>query len=97
MKVKNIDIQQLKTLGHSSKHNKTEISKVIDLFTSRKIERFDTARNIINELSSKGILKQQNAKDKLNFYENEYTPRSDPLSRGQLKGSNMFMKSTVNA
>ena len=91
MKV-NIDIAQLRSIGSKSKHNRDDIEKTIDLFKARKIERFDTARNIINDLSSRGVAKQQNAKDKLNFYENEYIPRGDPLTRGQLNGSNRFIR-----
>ena len=54
MKVKAIDISNLKLLGSFSKRNTSEIGQVIDLYKDRKIERFDTARTIINNLSSGG-------------------------------------------
>ena len=81
MKAKKMDIDQLKIIGAHSKHNPAEIKKVIDLFKSRKIERFDTARNIIVGLSSRGVIKQQKAKEKLNFYDKIYIPRSDPKAK----------------
>ena len=82
----------LKSMASKSKHNNAEIALVIKLYKERKIERFDTARNIINDLSSRGIVKQQKAKDKLNFYDKEYIPRSDPLSKTILEGHNRFIK-----
>ena len=92
MKVKKMDIDQLKIIGAHSKHNPAEIKQVIDLFKSRKIERFDTARNIIEGLSSRGVIKQQKAKEKLNFYDEIYIPRSDPKSKTLPIGSNSFIK-----
>ena len=92
MKVSSINIHLLKSLESKSKHNNTEIAQVIKLYKERKIERFDTARNIINDLSSKGIVKQQKAKDKLNFYDKEYIPRSNPLSKTIPEGYNRFIK-----
>ena len=59
MKAKAIDIINLKTLGSLSKRNKAEIAQVIELYKERKIERFDTARNLINNLSSSGKTKQK--------------------------------------
>ena len=47
MKVPQKDIEALKILGSRSKHNKEEIKKAIDLYQQRRIERFDTARQII--------------------------------------------------
>lgn len=92
MKAKKIDIFQLKVLGANSKYNSSEIAKVIELFTSRKIERFDTARNMISNLSSRGLKKQQSAKDKLDFYEKEYVPRSQTTNVRLYPGSNSFIK-----
>ena len=92
MKAKKMDIDQLKIIGAHSKHNPAEIKQVIDLFKSRKIERFDTARNIIEGLSSRGAIKQQKAKEKLNFYDEIYVPRSDPKSKTLPLGSNSFIK-----
>ena len=77
MNVKQIDIANLKLLGGFSKRNQTEIAQVIELFKARKIERFDTARNLINELSSHGRKKQTTAKDKLQFYSEEYVSRNE--------------------
>ena len=62
MQAKKMDVDQLEIIGRSSKHSHPEISKVMDLFKSRKIESFDTARNIVNGFSSRGPSKQQEAK-----------------------------------
>jgi hypothetical protein len=86
------DIEALKYLGAKSKQNKEEIKKAIDLYQSRKIERFDTARNIITKLSSKGEINQQTAKDKLKFYEDEYIPRAETLANPIPIGYNRFIK-----
>ena len=59
MKIKHIDIANLKLLGGFSKRNQTEIAQAIELFKARKIERFDTARNFINELPPKGTSQGQ--------------------------------------
>ena len=58
MKVKQIDIASLKILGGFSKRNQKGIAQVIDLFKARKIERFDTARNLINDLGQIAILQR---------------------------------------
>ena len=71
---------------------KKKLKKVIDLYQSRKIERFDTARNIITKLSSKGEINQQTAKDKLKFYEDEYIPRAETLANPIPIGYNRFIK-----
>ena len=92
MKVSSINMHLLKSMASKSKHNNAEIALAIKLYKERKIERFDTARNIINDLSSRGIVKQQKAKDKLNFYDKEYIPRSDPLSKTITEGRNRFIK-----
>ena len=59
MKVKAADVRSLKVLGLVSKRNTSEIAQVVKLFQERKIERFDTARSIINDLSSGGQKKQK--------------------------------------
>ena len=59
MKVKAVDMQYLKYLSSFSKRNTSEIDQVIKLFQERKIERFDTARSIIDNLSSGGKKKQK--------------------------------------
>ena len=87
-----MDIDHLKIIGTHSKHNPAEITKAIELFKSRKIERFDTTRGIIEGLASRGVIKQQKAKEKLNFYEETCVPRSDPVSRDIPKGNNSFTK-----
>ena len=92
MKVKKMDIDQLKIIGAHSKHNPAEIKQVIELFKSRKIERFDTARTIIEGLSSRGAIKQQKAKEKLSFYDIKYVPKSDPLSKPIPIGGSRFIK-----
>ena len=94
MKAKAIDIRNLKTLGSLSKRNKAEIAQVIDLYTERKIERFDTARNMINDLSSSGKTKQKTGLDKLEFYNNQYVPRNNSLNSTLSPGSNRFNKPT---
>ena len=94
MKAKAIDIRNLKTLGSLSKRNKAEIAQVIDLYTDRKIERFDTARNMINDLSSSGKTKQKTGLDKLEFYNNQYVPRNNSLNSTISPGSNRFIKPT---
>ena len=76
MKAKAIDIRNLKTLGSLSKRNKAEIAQVIELYTNRRIERFDTARNLINNLSSSGKTKQQTGLDRLKYYDEVYVDRS---------------------
>ena len=76
-----MDADQLKITGAHSKHHLAEIKQAIEVFKSRKSERFDTARTIIEGLSSRGVIKQQKANEKLNFYEEMYVPRSDPISK----------------
>ena len=92
MKAKKMDVDQLRIIGTHPKHSPTEIKQAIELFKSRKIERFDTARTIIEGLSSRGAIKQQKAKEKLSFYEEIYVPRSDPISKTLPIGSNSFIK-----
>ena len=94
MKAKAIDVHNLKALGSSSKRNKVEIAQVIALYKDRKIERFDTARNMINNLSSSGKTKQQTGIDKLEFYNNQYVPRNVPLNSEISPGGNRFIKPT---
>ena len=86
MKVPKKDIEALKYFGAKSKQNKEEIKKAIDLYQNRKIERFDTALQIVTKLSSKGEINQQKAKDKLKFYEYEYIPRRITLNEPMPKG-----------
>ena len=43
-------------------------------------------------MASRGAIKQQKAKEKLNFYEETYAPRSDPVRRDIPKGNNSFIK-----
>ena len=92
MKVTKKDIEASKTFGAKSKHNKEETKKTIELYKDRKIERFDTAKIIINGLSSKGPAKQQNAKHRLKFYEEEYIPRRETLNNPIPIGVNRFVK-----
>ena len=91
MKVKAADIRNLKVLGLVSKRNTTEIAQVVKLFQERKIERFDTARSIINDLSSGGQKKQKTGLDKLEFYSSQYLSRKEiyesPLNSNQLLAS----------
>ena len=77
MKVKAADIRDLKVLGLVSKRNTSEIAQAIKLFQERKIERFDTARSIINDLSSGGQKKQKIGLDKLEFYGKQYISRKE--------------------
>ena len=92
MKVPKKDIEALKYLGAKSKQNKEEIKKAIDLYQKRKIERFDTALQIITNLSSKGEINQQTAKNKLKFYEDEYIPRREALANPLPSGYTRFIK-----
>ena len=77
MKVKAVDMQYLKYVSSFSKRNTSEIDQVIKLFQERKIERFDTARSIIDNLSSGGKKKQKAGLDKLEFYNKEYISRQE--------------------
>ena len=43
----------LENQGEHAKYNQNEIKRVIELYIPRKIERYDTARNIINGLVSR--------------------------------------------
>ena len=83
MKVKAIDISNLKLLGSFSKRNQLEIMDVIDLYKNRQIERFDTARNIINNLSSGGNLKQLTGLDQVKFYKGHYKSRAEEYKTGE--------------
>ena len=76
----------------SQNKTKKKIKRLIDLYQTRKIERFDTARQIITKLSSKGEINQQTAKNKLNFYEDEYIPRRETLANPLPIGYNRFIK-----
>ena len=91
MKAKVIDIQSLKPLASSSKRNTAEKARVIDLYTERKIERFDTARTIINELSSPYIKNQKIALEKLELYANEYVSRKEQHEPGENPILNRFI------
>ena len=42
-----------------SKQIKAQIDEAIKLYQDRKIERFDTARSVINNLSSRRLQKQE--------------------------------------
>jgi hypothetical protein len=64
----------------------------IELYKDRKIERFGSARLIIKGLASRGPTQQQTAKNKLNFYENEYIPRRETLSNPIPNAYSRFIK-----
>ena len=81
MKVKQHDIMHLTLIGGLSKKNQSEIAQVIELFKDRKIERFDTARNLIHSLSSQGKKQQSVAKDKVKFYDEHYLSRKDQYDK----------------
>ena len=83
MKVKAIDISNLKLLSSFSKRSQLEIMDVIDLYKSRQIERVDTARNIINNLSSGGKVKQLTGLDQVSFYTGHYKSRTDEYKSGE--------------
>ena len=86
------NIKALENQGENSKYNQNEIKRVIELYMLRKIERFNTARNIIKGLISRNILGRNKALNKLKFYEEEYIPRSDPKRKQLPKGTNRFIK-----
>ena len=50
---------------------------MVELHKARKIERLDTAKTLIIRLSSQGKKKQATAKDKLEFYTDEYVSRTE--------------------
>ena len=75
------NIANLKVLGAFSKRNQSEIAQVVELYKARKIERLDTAKNIIVGLSSQGKKKQSTAKDKLKFYNEEYVSRAEQYEK----------------
>ena len=76
MKANAVDIQNLKTIGSLSKRNKAEIAQAIELYKDRRIERFDTARTLNNNLSSSVKTKQHTGLDRLKYYNEEYVDRS---------------------
>jgi hypothetical protein len=68
MKATKQNVKALQQLAASSKYNKELINEVIELYQDRKIERFDTAKCIINNLASRGQQRQNKGIDKLNYY-----------------------------
>ena len=94
MKVTQENVKALQQLAASSKYNKELINDVIQLYKDRKIERFDTARTIIDGLASRGPAKRSKAMHKLNFYQNEYMPRRilRQLDQHLPKGINRYIK-----
>ena len=96
MEATQMDIDQLKIIGAHSTHNPAEIKQVIELFKPRKIMRLDIARTIVEGLSSRGVIKQQKANEKLNFYDETCVPRSDPVSKTMPIGSNSFISLNQN-
>ena len=77
MKVRNCDIQALKSIASKAKINIDLINDVIHLFLTRKIERFATANKLIKGLSSNGHYTQVNSIDKVNYYKNIYVSRTE--------------------
>ena len=80
MKVKNCDIQTLKSLASKAKINIDLINDVIHLYITRKIERFATANKLIKGISSKGYYNQINSIDRLNYYKNIYVSRTENIT-----------------
>ena len=80
MKVRNCDIQALKSIASKAKINIDLINDVIHLFLTRKIERFATANKIIKGLSSNGHYTQITSIDKVNYYKNIYVSRTEKYS-----------------
>ena len=78
MKAHTENAKALQQLAAASKYNKEQINEVVGLYTIRKIERFDTANCIINNLASRGKQRQNKGLDKLEYYKkNVYLSRSD--------------------
>ena len=68
MKVPIVNIESLQQLAAASNYNKELVNEATKLYQDRKIERFDTAKCIINNLASRGQQRQQKGIDKLNYY-----------------------------
>ena len=85
MKAHTETVEALKQLAAASKYNKEQINEVIELYKIRKIERFDTAKCIIDNLASRGKQRQNKGLDKLDYYKNVYASRSENIIISQLK------------
>ena len=68
MRVTKKDIDNLNVLASASKFNINETKEVIHLYKERRIERAETAKYIIDKLSSKGEKWQQIGLNKLSYY-----------------------------
>ena len=88
MKAHTENVKSLQQLAASSKYNKEQIKEVIDLYKIRKIERFDTAKCIIDNLASRGKQRQNKGLDKLDYYKNVYVSRSEKYNNKSIENFN---------
>ena len=77
MKPTQKNVKALQQLAAASKYNTEQTNEVIQLYQNRKIERFDTAKCIINNLASRGKQRQNKGLDKLDYYKNINVSLSD--------------------
>ena len=85
MKAHAENVKALRQLATASKYNIEQINVVIQLFQDRKIERFDTAKCIIDNLASRGKQRQNKGLDKLDYYKNVYVSRSDKYNNKSIE------------